>query len=758
MKGEAIRNSLSVSACVLALALGGCGGGGGGTAPQPIPAPAPAPAPAPPPPPPPPPPATTTGFNDAEYQRSNGANTHNALAAYDAGGTGRGVKIALVDSGINPALAEFAGRIDPASRDIAASRGVVDNEGHGTAVAGVAAAARNGEKILGVAFDATILSLNTANPNDCDADGCNHSDVDIATAVDVARTNGARVVNISLGGDGASPVVADAIRRAVAAGMVIVVSAGNDGAANPDEFARQIATQGSGNVVIAGAMAANRQLASFSNSAGTAAQYYLTALGERVRTFDNLGREGLYSGTSFSAPVISGAAALLASAFPNLTGAQIVDLLLSSADDAGAAGDDPVFGNGILNIQRAFAPKGTTALAGSAIPVSVSDNGTTSGPMGDTTPQSVGAIILDGYSRAYALDLAKTLAVAAPEQPLARSLTGHLRSAAAASGATAVSITIDRNLHNLPVVGLAQTGLSYQDSRAARTVAALAVSRIAPGTAVALGFSESGRTLQRRLAGAGQNAFLVARDPADRAGFDSNDSRSIGARQRIGKFGVTLTGERGEVYQYDARFGAAAPRYEANALTLDGQLGPATLMVGASRLSEQATILGARFSSGFTSGGATSTFLDGSAAFDLGRGWSAFASYRRGWTQIAGTGAMVDHGRLSSSAFAFDIAKRNAFRGGDWLALRLMQPLRIRSGGFAMNVPTSYDYATGQAGFEQRQLSLAPSGREIDAEIAYGISLPGGSLGANAFFRRQPGHIASAADDVGAAVRLSLDF
>jgi hypothetical protein len=378
--------------------------------------------------------------------------------------------------------------------------------------------------------------------------------------------------------------------------------------------------------------------------------------------------------------------------------------------------------------------------------------------MGDTTAQSVGAIILDGYSRAYALDLAKTLAVAAPEQPLARSLAGHLRSAAAASGATAVSVTIDRNLHNQPVVGLAQTGLSYQDSRAARTVAALAVSRIAPKTAVALGFSESGRTLQQRLAGAGRNAFLVARDPADRAGFDGNDSRSIGARQRIGTVGVTLTGERGKVYQNDARFGTEAPRYEVNALTLDRKLGPATVTIGASRLSEQATMLGARFNSGFTSGGATSNFVDGSAAFDLGRGWSAFASYRRGWTRMAGTGAMVDHGRLSSSAFAFDIAKRNAFRAGDWLAFRLMQPLRIRSGGFAMTLPTSYDYATGQAGFEQRLLSLAPSGREIDAEISYGISLPGGSLGANAFLRRQPGHIESAEDDIGAAVRLSFDF
>src|SRR5438309_4789756 len=109
MTAHLARNRLAFSVCIFALTLGGCGGGssggGGGGGVNPItPAPPPPPPPpAPPPPPPPPPPASN--FNDAEYRRSNGANFEGAITAYDAGATGQGIKIGLVDTGVNPALA-----------------------------------------------------------------------------------------------------------------------------------------------------------------------------------------------------------------------------------------------------------------------------------------------------------------------------------------------------------------------------------------------------------------------------------------------------------------------------------------------------------------------------------------------------------------------------------------------------------------------------------------------------------------------------
>lgn len=676
------------------------------------------------------------------------------------------MKVAVIDSGINPNLSEFTGRIDPASRDMVANRGVVDNEGHGTAVSATIAANRDGSRTLGVAFEATIISLNTANPNDCDEeDGCDHRDSDIAAALDVARLNGARVVNISLGGDGAAPILLEAVNRATSAGIVVVMSAGNEGeepeGANPGGFAVQSAGRGNGLVIIAGAVDANRQLAAYSNKAGSGAgaASYLSALGSGIRTVDHTGTAYLYSGTSFSAPVISGAAALLASAFPNLTGSQIVQLLLSTADDAGAAGTDSVFGRGILNIARAFQPQGQTTVAGTGAPVSASQNGQGSSTMGDASASSMaGAVILDGYSRAYALNLARTLATAAPQKPLSQSLHGNVRTGGAAAGGTAVSITVDRKFGGQRFIGLSQPGLDYEDARQAKVVAGMAVSRVTPQTAVAFGFSESGRALQQRLAGHAQNAFLVARDPMSRAGFFADASNSVGVRQMIGRFGVTATSERGKVWMEGLRQTLAEPRYTIGSITADRKIGPATLSLGASRLEEESTVLGGRFDQVLSSAGARSAFLDGTASFDFGRGWGAFASYRRGWTNLPSSGGLVEKGRLATDAWAFDLSKRGAFAPGDKLALRVMQPLRVRSGGFSMLVPTSYDYSTRSVGYENQFLNLAPNGREVDLEAAYSVSLLGGDLGLNAFYRNDPGHIEAMRSDLGGAIRFTLGF
>jgi hypothetical protein len=672
------------------------------------------------------------------------------------------VKIAIVDTGINPNLPEFAGKIDPASRDIVGSRGLVDTEGHGSAVSGVAAAARNGSDIQGVAFNSTILSFNTSNPNDCDEkEGCKHSSSHIAQAVDLARVNGAKVINISLGGGDASATVNAAIARAAAAGILVVMSAGNEGeettGGNPEMFALSAAQFG--NVIIAGAHDASRNIAPFSNRAGTGANNYLTALGARVRSFDEEGTPYLWSGTSFSAPVISGAAALLASAFPNLTGQQIIQILYGSADDAGAAGIDPVFGRGILNIARAFQPQGTLTVAGTKAPVG-SLGGQGSNPMGDAGPRIAGMIVLDGFERAYVLDLAKSLRAAQQERPLEQAFQPGLSTATAGARNMAVSITVDRKLAGDVTVGLAQLGLTFEDARRARVLSGMAISRLTAKTAVAMGLSESGKTLEQRLSGQPQNAFLVARDPMSRLGFQGDSAGALGLRHKLGPVGLTVTGERGEVLQPGFDRSVEQPRYNVASIAVDRRVGPATLRLGASRMGEEATVLGARFSDSIGAGGGTSWFADGSASLRLGAGWDAYAAYRRGWTSTAGGAGLAERGRMSTDAWTFDVSKLNALRQGDKFALRVMQPLRVRSGGFDLSVPVAYDYATRSASYETRLFNLAPTGREIDFEAAYGMDVLGGAghLSGNAFLRREPGHIAAAKDDLGAAIRFTLGF
>src|SRR6185369_3356225 len=112
-----------------------------------------------------------------------------------------------------------------------------------------------------------------------------------------------------------------------------------------------------GSVIIAGSVGGSpdiNTISDFSNRAGSGSAWYLMAVGVDDRAPDETGTQYLWSGTSFSAPTITGAVALMAQAFPNLTGSEIVNILFSSADDLGITGVDSTYGHGRLNIARAF--------------------------------------------------------------------------------------------------------------------------------------------------------------------------------------------------------------------------------------------------------------------------------------------------------------------------------------------------------------------------------------------------------------------
>ena len=171
------------AALALALGLAACGGAGGGVATVPVPTPAPTSTPTPAPTPTP----TPSAFDTSEYRRSAAAQVQ-ALAAYDRGVSGQGVTVAMIDSGVNPALAEFSGRIAASSRDVASTRVLADERGHGTSVAAVALAARDGNAIHGVAPLATLLALRADTPGTCTDSGCSYASTAIAARQRVQAT------------------------------------------------------------------------------------------------------------------------------------------------------------------------------------------------------------------------------------------------------------------------------------------------------------------------------------------------------------------------------------------------------------------------------------------------------------------------------------------------------------------------------------------------------------------------------------------
>jgi len=296
-------------------------------------------------------------------------------------------------------------------------------------------------------------------------------------------------------------------------------------------------------------------------------------------------------------------------------------------------------------------------------------------------------------------------------------------------------------------------GIGPDDARKARLIAGSAVARLDNKTAAAFGFSEGAKAMERRLNGAAAGAFLIAKDISGDPGFSAKRDGSIAVRHMVGSTGITLSGETGNVWQEVQTSAAGAP-YKLATVAADRWFGDRNwASVGVSRLDERQSLLGGRLSPALGGGGSSSLFLDAEARHDFGKGWGAALTARHAWTDFAA-------GSFQSGAYALDISKLGLLSSNDRLGLRFAQPLRVEKGGFAMLLPTGYDYATQTATNSLQRMSLTPTGRELDAELSYGRTMFGGNawLGGNLFYRRQPGHIADGSDDAGAAIRFSLGF
>ena len=768
--------------CALALLVYGCGGGGTVSTPGPAPAPTPAPTPTPT-----PTPAAT--FDTTEYRRSTGPSFHNAIPAWQLGASGAGVTLAIIDSGIDTTNPEFAGRISSASADVVGSRSL-DNadSSHGTQVALTAAAARDGTGIVGIAWGATIQALRADSTGSCatprvgDTGGCSFFSSAIAAGVDRAVAGGAKVLNISLGGSPTNATLNAAIARASAAGVVIIVSAGNDGVSsttNPDPFAVGIRAAGGANVIVAGSVDNTGTISSFSNHAGTEAAGYLMALGERVCcvyengqikiTTDASGARfvTVVSGTSFSAPQIAGAAALLRQYFPNLTAAQTVELLLRTARDAGAAGTDDVYGRGIMDIGAAFAPQGVTSLA---------DNATAQIPLGDSTivtssamgdagqGASLNAVVLDSYGRAYLVDLGASLRTARAAPRLGGALLGQGRAVNSTVGETSLAFSIAD-----PLGGgrgrAGQLSLSPRDAEVARVLAAKVVARLSPRASFGFAYAMSADGVVAQLQGQTRPAFLVAGDPSGDFGFSRSGLTSLALRRSFGPWGATFAVENGKVLS-GSPFASVQSLSEARrqdrfvrmGLSLDRRFGAFETSLAASWLNEKRSVLGAHLHQGFGARGADSLFIDLNGAWHLAPNWRLGAAWRQGWTKARIGGTLAAGSRLTSNGWAIDASRYGVFQSDDSLSLRLSQPLRVSSGGINLLLPVAYSYETLAATDTIRRINLAPTGREISRELAWRGGFAGGSLNASAYWRSDPGNYAQLPDDYGLGLMWQMGF
>lgn len=265
-----------------------------------------------------------------------------AAVAWDST-QGAGVTIAILDSGIDTSHPDLAGNLVAGYNIYGNNTDVSDICGHGTSVAGTAAArTNNGTGVAGVAGQAKIMPLKIAYLDPA-TNGCLAYASTIANGLTYAADHGARVANISYA-VGAIASVQSAANYMKSKGGLVFASAGNNGAA--------LTGLPTTSMIVVGATDGNDARTSWSNYG---AIVELTAPGAGIWTTKKGGTYGAVNGTSFSSPLAAGVAALMMAAAPTLSNTQIQQLLVSTSADLGAVGRDALFGFGRVNAAAAVA-------------------------------------------------------------------------------------------------------------------------------------------------------------------------------------------------------------------------------------------------------------------------------------------------------------------------------------------------------------------------------------------------------------------
>ena len=282
-------------------------------------------------------------FDDPYYSQQWALEAIDWLPVWRQGLTGKGVKIGIIDSGAyaehedlqeaNLQGANFIGEDEETFAD--------DQIGHGTFVTGIIAAdPNNGKGIVGIAPDAEIYAYRAFSGNE-------GSVLTVLDALAQALADGCQIINLSMGTPKNSQKLFAGIQKAQEAGVLVIAAVGNG------NYGITTTLYPAGYEGVIGVGSVNQQLerSSFSQ---TNESVFVMAPGQELTSLSNADPTGYVSGktgsgTSYAAPIVTALAALALEYDPNLTPAEIAEMLRLTATDLGETGYDTSYGYGLVN-------------------------------------------------------------------------------------------------------------------------------------------------------------------------------------------------------------------------------------------------------------------------------------------------------------------------------------------------------------------------------------------------------------------------
>lgn len=686
-------------------------------------------------------------------------------------GNGAGVTVGVVDTGAQVTHPSLRGQVSASFNAFTGGQDVTDEIGHGTHVAGLIAGTSNfGGLTEGVAPGAKLAVAKVFKTG-----GSNS--VTIAKGIDwVVNVQRAPILSLSLGV--AAPVLQPSIQNAVDKGVLVVAAMGNNGSTKsaswPAAFAKKAWARGQ--IIAVGAVDANNVRASFSNYDPTLANWTVYAPGVGVVSAYSTPTEqnayAAWSGTSMATPIVSGQGALLKSNWMFLTAADTAKIIFQTAtrlcSDAVApvvCADrktaDAVYGWGVVNIGASLQPVGSLTLGSpTGDPITLNGSLLSSAKTGlASSLKGVDTLAVDSFRRAFTVKLT-TLTAPAPV-----TTRGTPAVPATVVSAKGVKFTVEASaaVSNNPVFGLS-------DSQGALTVVKTSLSSSDNG--ISYGFGTGGTS------GTFFGLDATSKSPLSLSGeIGRFTTPYFGLSDNASHVGYGFTFGDGVIFRAGAVTHAspgahAAPligghvtsaRNSVATLELQKSFGESVGIVTVGQLRESGSLLGLTGSGVFALGGSANTrfvTLSGNRPIYGNTSVSAMASFGR-TAAYTNTSASLIEGTTgaSSAAWSLGLAQKDFFRAGDSLGLTVAMPLRAKSGSMQVTTAVAQSQEDGSLTYATQSISLKPSGRQRDLELAYATPVSfGGNVTAIAQAKFQPGHDAAAPAKFGIGFRYSRKF